>query len=139
MHGNHVTRTSLYKPEYCDLLLDDMKKGFSLLAFAGLIGVCRDTLTEWGRVHPEFADAVKRGKAMQVREWETRGIRVAEGLDVKGAGAAASMVQFSLCNLGDGEWRNKQDHTHAGPAGGAIETTHTVTYTGVLAKGYETI
>lgn len=112
---------SKYKPEYCDLLLDDMKKGFSLLAFAGLIGVCRDTLTEWVKVHPEFAEAVRCGKAMQVREWETRGHGIAEGLDVKGAGAAGSMVQFALCNLGDGEWRNKQDHTFANPDGTNME------------------
>jgi hypothetical protein len=115
---NPVGRPTLYKPEYCDLLLQDMKEGFSLLAFAGLIGVCRDTLTEWVNVHPEFAHAVRCGKAVQVRKWETRGMRVAEG---KGGVGAASMVQFGLCNLGDGEWRNKQDHTFANPDGTNME------------------
>jgi len=111
-------RKTLYNPEYCDLLLEDMKKGFSLLAFAGLIGVCRDTLTEWVSRHPEFADAVKCGKAMQVREWETKGHVIAGG---KGGVGAASMVQFGLCNLGDGEWRNKQDHTLGNPDGTNME------------------
>ncbi len=111
-------RPTHYKPEYCELVLDDMSKGFSLSAFAGLIGVCRDTLTEWVSKHPDFSLAVKQGKVLQLRAWEQKGLGIADG---KGGPGASTMVVFGLSNLGDGEWRNKQDLTFANPDGSNLE------------------
>lgn len=95
-----------------------MAKGYSLTAFAGLIGVNRDTLNEWMSQHQEFSEAVKQGKSLQLRSWETRGHNVADG---NGGPGASTMVVFGLSNLGDGEWRNKQDHTLANPDGSNLE------------------
>jgi hypothetical protein len=110
-------RPTLYKEEYCQRVLDDMANGFSLTAFAGLIGTNRQTLSNWAGAHPEFLDAVTRAKAMQLRWWEERAHSVAQG---NGGPGASSMTAFGLTNLGDGEWRNRQDHTFAGPGGGPI-------------------
>lgn len=115
---NPVGRPTLYKQEFCQLVLDDMAKGFSLTAFAGLIGVNRETLTEWMSQHQDFSIAVSQGKALQLRSWEARGHKIGDGY---GGPGASTMVVFGLSNLGDGEWRNKQDHTFSNPDGTNIE------------------
>lgn len=99
-------RPSKYKPEYCELVLADMAQGFSLTAFAGLIGTNRQTLLNWQEAHPEFLDAVTRGKALQLRAWEMDARNIARG---NGGPGASTMVVFGLCNLGGGEWRNKHE------------------------------
>lgn len=80
-----------YKPEYCEQLLDFFdvaytrevevtrfnKEGDSwteyktvvnsapqILEFARKIGVCRDTIYEWAKVHKDFSDALTRAKEM---------------------------------------------------------------------------
>lgn len=89
---NPVGSPSLYKPEYCQALLDyfgrppyeekmvtvvtkqgdvfqvpkDVACDFPTLAgFAIKIGVHRDTLQEWSHVHPEFSVVYKRAKDFQ--------------------------------------------------------------------------
>ena len=60
-----VGRPSKYRPEYCEMLVQHMSMGMTFTSFAGHpeIRVCRDTLYEWEKVHPEFSDARKRGIA----------------------------------------------------------------------------
>ncbi len=47
----------LYKPEYCQLLIDHMSKGHSFVSFAGTINVGKRTIYEWVERYPEFAEA----------------------------------------------------------------------------------
>jgi hypothetical protein len=105
-------RPTLYRPEYCKLVLEDMAKGFSLTAFAGLVGVDRKTISDWMDVHPEFYLACTRGKALQLRKWEVDAHRVAKD---GGGGGAATMVIFGLKNMGGDEWREKQDQPASTP------------------------
>lgn len=56
-------RPSLYKPEYCQQLIDHMAKGGSFWSFAADVDVCFDTLSEWCKVHPEFSEAKSVGMA----------------------------------------------------------------------------
>lgn len=58
-----ILANSKYKPEYCEQLVEYMGKGFSYTTFAVTIepNVNVDTLYEWEKVHPEFADAKRRG------------------------------------------------------------------------------
>jgi hypothetical protein len=111
-------RHSLYKPEYCQQVVDDMKNGFTIAAFAGSIGTNRQTLINWQEANPDFKDAVARGKAAQLRWWEERAHRIVEG---QGGPGASAMACFGLSNLGDGEWRNKQDLTLGNPDGSKME------------------
>lgn len=74
-----VGRPSLYKPEYCELILEYFsvrpyetvginEKAADFPSFAGFaakIGVHRDTLHEWKDIHPEFSDAYMRAKEHQ--------------------------------------------------------------------------
>ena len=85
-------RPTKYKPEYCQQIIEYFsvdatreietaytnRKGeewsktelaanmlMFLSNFASKIGVCRDTLVEWCKVHPEFSAAYMRAKEMQ--------------------------------------------------------------------------
>ncbi len=70
---NSGGRPSLYKEEYCQLIIDTMSKGDSLTQFAALIGVARETVYDWGRKIPQFSDAIKKAKTMCEAHWERVG------------------------------------------------------------------
>lgn len=65
-------RPSLYRQTYCEEAISCLAQGYSLAAFAGTIGVTRQTVYEWQEVHPEFSDAVKVGQAKSAAWWEAR-------------------------------------------------------------------
>ena len=107
-------RPSAYDPRYCDLVIEEMSKGFSLSAFAGLIGVSRPTLNNWMGQHLEFFEAVSRAKAARLLLWEKKALEIAE----KGGGqGSATMVIFALKNMGGEEWREKHQVQHSGAVG----------------------
>jgi hypothetical protein len=114
-----VGRPSLYRPEYCAAVESFMADGFSLTAFAGSIGVTRATLHEWKREHPEFFDAISRGKAKQLLWWERAAQNVASG---NGGPGASSMVMFCLRNIDSGEWKDTRELRHAGPNAEPVRT-----------------
>lgn len=116
-------RPTLYKPEYCDEIVayfdveptrEVQKTVFkkdgsidvvetqepvplpTLAGFACKIKVCKDTLNEWSKVHPEFSAAIKKCKVHQER------ILLANGLD---GGYNTAVAIFALKNLAD--WKDK--------------------------------
>jgi hypothetical protein len=111
-------RPTLYKPEYCARVEEEMAKGFSLTAIAGTIGVCRATINVWKAEYPEFLEAVNRAMAKRLLEWETIGLKIArEG----GGPGSATLVIFGLKNAGGDEWSDKTIQQHQGPNGGPVE------------------
>ena len=50
-----------YKPEYCQMLIDHMSKGYSFESFAGKIGRGVRTIYEWREKFEEFQDACSAG------------------------------------------------------------------------------
>lgn len=78
-------RQSRYKDSYCTEIVDFMGGGHSATAFAGEIGVSRDTLYEWRGKYPDFLEAMKVGQAKRVLFWEREHInitRTGEGMIV---------------------------------------------------------
>ena len=59
-----------YKPEYPEMLVKHLAEGLSVTAFAGLIGVPRDTLYSWFIKYPEFEEARKLFKNPDVTDPE---------------------------------------------------------------------
>ena len=57
--------------EYTQQVANDLP---TLAGFAKRIGVCRDTLHQWGKVHPAFSDAVMRAKTMAEHLLVTNGL-----------------------------------------------------------------
>ena len=95
-----------------------MGLGYSLGAFAGLVGVNRDTLKEWQAVHPEFSAAVSRAKAKRLAKWELAAMKGAFTQE----GGNATLLIFGLKNAGrnvggDDEWAEKSEVKHSGAVG----------------------
>lgn len=112
-------RPSKYDPAYCEQVIEAGAEGYSLTAFAGKIGVNRDTLHEWASAHPEFSDAVKTHKAKRTVWWEDRLRSIAQN---GGAGGAATVTIFGLKNVAPEEFADRVVNEHTGKDGGAIET-----------------
>jgi len=55
---------TLYKPEYCELAHNYCLLGATNEVLAGFFGVAPRTVDNWIATHPDFADAVKRGRAV---------------------------------------------------------------------------
>lgn len=107
-------RPTLYDPNYCAQVIEDMAQGYSMTAFAGKIGVCRDTLQEWAAVQPEFSAALKNGKSARTRFLET-------GLLGEEIGPRVTARIFALKNAAPDEWRDR--HEVSGPDGGPIQVS----------------
>ncbi len=61
--GQHAGgRPTKYKPEYCEQAYKLCKEGAINPDLAAAFKVHVDTVSEWRKAHPEFSDAVKRGK-----------------------------------------------------------------------------
>ena len=48
-----------YKPEYCEMLVEHMSKGYSFETFGAIVGNCKATLYTWVKKYPEFEKAKK--------------------------------------------------------------------------------
>lgn len=100
-------RPSKYDPSYCDKIVEFMGLGYSKTAFAGDIGVSRDTVLEWSKEHPEFSGAVKRAEAARTRALELT-------LIAGETGPKVTAHIFALKNASPEEWRDKQEIEHSG-------------------------
>lgn len=67
-------RPTLYKPEYCEMVVSHLSQGYSIESFAGLIDVHRDSIYEWKSKHPIFSDSIKRGIDKSLLYWEKLGM-----------------------------------------------------------------
>ena len=62
-----------YKPEYCEMLIEHMSKGFSYETFAAVVNVDRDTIYNWEKLFVQFSDAKKKAFAQCQFFWENTG------------------------------------------------------------------
>jgi hypothetical protein len=79
-------RPTLYRPEYCERIIELMADGLSFAACAGEIGVSRSAIYLWADEHPEFMDAKNIGEAKTQLWWEPGNIE---------AGALSVLAPFS--------------------------------------------
>lgn len=84
-----IGRPSVYKPEYCQQLLDyfseppyqkigGQNEASDFPSFAGFaikIDVHRETLLEWTKIHPEFSGSYKKAKEYQENWLTTNGLK----------------------------------------------------------------
>jgi len=70
---------SLYKPEYCAMLLEHMSNGFSLESFAGVVSVGKSTVYLWKDTHPEFKEAFDIGLSKCLLYFEKMGSAMMKG------------------------------------------------------------
>lgn len=70
------------------MLIKHMGDGLSIESFAAIVGRSKDTIYEWVKKHPDFADAKKKGEALSLLFWEKAGITGMFG-KIKGFNVAA--------------------------------------------------
>jgi hypothetical protein len=100
-----------YKTEYCQLLEDHMANGLSFHSFAGVVGVCCDTLYEWVKVHPEFSDTMKRGKA-KLLLWDEK--LLSKGAQGSQRGYNVNAHKWKMANIH--KWSDRTEVTNKNPA-----------------------
>lgn len=113
-----VGRPSKYSPAYCNEVIECGAQGLSLTAFAGEIGVDRDTITEWNKVYPEFSLACKVAQSKRTNFLE-RGM-----LREDATGPMVTARRFALANAAPHEWREKQDIGFTDKDGNDVTPTH---------------
>lgn len=92
-----------YIPDYCDMVIVYMAKGHSLTAFAHSIRINPQTVRNWVKAYPEFADAVEIGRAGRVDLEESRMNKNGKSLTGPMLGAAWKV----LTNIAPDEYRDK--------------------------------
>jgi transposase len=90
-------RPTDYRPEYCQKLIDFCSLGRSYEAFAGFLGVSKQTLYTWEKKHPEFLDAKRIARAKAQLTLEGWGEDLMKGNF--GKGASASVWIFMMKNM----------------------------------------
>lgn len=68
-----MARPSTYDSSYCDQVIEWGAQGKSITWMAAEIGVSRECIYEWARVHPDFSDALSRARAKAQQWWEDLG------------------------------------------------------------------
>jgi hypothetical protein len=111
-------RPTKYHDERCDTILQTIRQGNTLKVAALMGGISYDTLNEWRKVFPEFAEAVNRAEAE------------AEALHVVNIRThSADQWQASawwLERRRHSDWRKVEEQRQTGPDGGPIQTVVTV-------------
>ena len=68
---------------------------------------------DWMSSHPEFLEAVSRGKAVRLKQWETAGLKSAQTQE----GGNPGMIQFGLRNAGKEDWVDEKNVNLGGAVG----------------------
>lgn len=101
--GNRTNHPTKYKPEFCKMLIEHMKQGFSFGSFAKIAGVKRLALYCWEEKYPEFKEAREYAEAENLFFWEDLGIKGVSG-KVRNFNTTAWI--FNMKNRHG--WRDKQ-------------------------------
>ena len=70
-----------YREEYPDVVASLRKQGHTKLEVAERLGVNQDTIYEWAKKYPEFSDALKCNKEIDLAESRNSLHRVANGYE----------------------------------------------------------
>jgi hypothetical protein len=101
-------RPTKYKPEYDQMLIDHMAKGYSFESFAGRIKVAGSTIYEWVEKHDAFREAKKKAFEENRFFWEGAGL---EGLYMGGKDNPfnSTIWIFNMKNRFPKQWRDRQE------------------------------
>ncbi len=113
----------LYKPEFCQQMIDLAAQGYSMNGVAGKLGVTRRTLYYWRDAHPEFAEAMEIAITAAGAFWEERLIEMSKD----GAKGNASVVIFGVKNRAREDWLDVQRQELTGADGGPLATENKTT------------
>jgi hypothetical protein len=108
-----VTRRSVYRPDFPEQARQLCLVGATDKDLAELFGVTDRVIRNWKTEHPEFGDALRKGKLVA-------DMQVAQSLHNKALAGDTVACIFWLKNRQRDHWRDKIDHEVAGKDGGPI-------------------
>ena len=97
---------TVYKEEYCDLLIEMMSRGCSYAAFLSEISVRPDTALYWYKNYPEFREAKDKAVLAGLRYWEQIGEAATRG---ELPGHSAQLYKFLIKNRYPQVYRDVQE------------------------------
>jgi len=103
-------RPTLYKKEYCQMLIDHMESGLSFMSFAGVVSVSYDTVHEWAKIHSDFSVAKGQGRSKQLL-WDEKLLN--KGSEGKQRGYNAAAHKWKMANAH--KWTDRVEHTERAP------------------------
>lgn len=122
-------RPSLYKPEYCEMVVELGKQGKSPAQIASALEVNRQTLNNWAGEHDDFLAALTRAKVEEQTWWENVGQAALTADKFQSAVWAKSMqARFRE------DYTERRENEHFGKGGGPIKGETTIV-TGVERAG----
>lgn len=92
-----VGRPTDYRPEYCEMLIEHMSKGYSYETFAAVVNASKQTIYDWEKVNPAFLDAKAKAFAQCQLHWEKLSVDN-PFTDPKRGGLNASVWIFNMKN-----------------------------------------
>lgn len=121
---NKVGRPTKYKQEYCDVAIELMSEGASLIEVAAAVGASSyQTLYDWMKANPDFLEAIKKGELLSQSWWERKG---REGVEANQFNSTLWFMNMkNRFHKGDHAWRDKREHELTGKNGGDIKTDNT--------------
>ena len=111
---------TLYRPEYCERVIELGKLGMSVVEMAADMGVARNTLeTNWPANNPEFLQAFTQAKQLSQAWWESMG-RVNLIMPPSSGTFQASVWSRSMAARFPADWREKSDLGISNPDGSPL-------------------
>lgn len=98
-------RPPRYRPEMCDAAFSAGQQGMGKAEIAFELGVDRDTVKEWVKVHPEFSAAISRATEASLAWWASIG---RQGI-LMGKQFNANAYSLQVRNRFPDDWRDKQE------------------------------
>jgi hypothetical protein len=114
-------RPTSYDPAYCDQVVEMGKQGASIVEMAHDLGVVKQTLYDWEKVHPEFLDALTRAREASQVWWEKAG-----RIGMTGNTINASIWSRSMAARFPRDWREVKGTELTGPEGGPVATVQRI-------------
>ena len=102
--ANPVGRPTKYKPEYCALVIEEMKQGASIEELPLVLDVVCSTIYQWQEQFPEFSEAIKRGVSFSQAWWMKKGRTNLENKEF-----SATLFYMNMKNRFG--WRDKTETT----------------------------
>lgn len=95
-----------YREEFCAVVIEEMAKGYSKEAVAGVIGISKETLYQWAKKYPNFSDAISIGESKSRVFWENKLVEYA--VHTKNGKQINGQV-FNLNMKNRFGWKDKQE------------------------------
>ncbi len=110
-------KPTVYKPEYCQKLIESQARGEHIIEFAASVSVSKKTVFEWLDKHPEFAAAYEEGKPKAMAWYLKEGRKMVKGGNGNGAVWKSFMAnKFGWTEKIEQESRNQNLNVNADAA-----------------------